>query len=49
MGLMQTVPCSTLETEYKGRSCAAMMGTVGKEGRKEGGKEIGVGRRESDW
>jgi hypothetical protein len=32
MGLMQTTPCSTLETEGKGRSCAAMIGTLGKEG-----------------
>jgi hypothetical protein len=34
MGLMQTAPCSTLETEDKGRSCAAMIGTLGKEGRR---------------
>jgi hypothetical protein len=40
MGLMQTAPCSTLETEDKGRSCAVMIGTLGKEGRKEiGDKE----------
>jgi hypothetical protein len=36
MGLMQTAPCSTLETEDKGRSSAAMIGTLGKERRKEG-------------
>jgi hypothetical protein len=34
MGLMQAAPCSTLETEVKGRSCAAMIGTLGKEGRR---------------
>jgi hypothetical protein len=34
MGLMQTAPCSTLETEDKGRSCAAMIGNLGKEGRR---------------